>query len=48
MTSDKLEAWVDPKPSESDYSQFDIIKATQYGAIDRCKALIDAGDPNII
>lgn len=30
-------------PVESDYSGFDIVKATQYGAIGRVKELIEAG-----
>lgn len=34
---------VKPVPPEIDYSNFDIIKATQYGAIDRVKELIEQG-----
>ncbi len=30
-------------PVEHDYSGFDIVKATQYGAIGRVKELIEAG-----
>ncbi|XP_076063754.1 palmitoyltransferase Hip14 [Oratosquilla oratoria] len=30
-------------PNESDFSTFDIVKATQYGALERCKELIDSG-----
>lgn len=30
----------DPKP---DTSQFDIVRATQYGAFDRCKQIIESG-----
>lgn len=30
-------------PIEHDYSGFDIVKATQYGALSRVKELIDAG-----
>ncbi|XP_042222045.1 palmitoyltransferase ZDHHC17-like [Homarus americanus] len=29
--------------NESDFSTFDIVKATQYGAIERCKELIEGG-----
>ena len=28
---------------DEDYSKFDIVKATQYGAFDRCKELIESG-----
>jgi ankyrin repeat protein len=30
-------------PVETDYSTFDIVKATQYGAIDRCRQIIEEG-----
>lgn len=30
-------------PIEHDYSGFDIVKATQYGAITRVRELVDAG-----
>ncbi|KAB7496503.1 Palmitoyltransferase Hip14 [Armadillidium nasatum] len=29
--------------SETDFSTFDIVKATQYGALERCKELVEAG-----
>ncbi|XP_046394667.1 palmitoyltransferase Hip14 isoform X3 [Ischnura elegans] len=29
--------------TEHDYSGFDIVKATQYGALERCKEIIEAG-----
>lgn len=32
-----------PPPPDLDYSEFDIVKATQYGAIARVKELVDAG-----
>lgn len=32
-----------PAPAERDYSGFDIVKATQYGAFSRVKELVEAG-----
>ncbi|KAJ2950335.1 hypothetical protein O0L34_g8565 [Tuta absoluta] len=32
-----------PPPPERDYSGFDIVKATQYGAVSRVKELVEAG-----
>lgn len=32
-----------PPEPEPDYSKFDIVKATQYGAIDRCREIIEGG-----
>lgn len=32
-----------PYSSSNDYSQFDIVKATQYGAFDRCFELVEGG-----
>lgn len=32
-----------PLPFVEDYSNFDIVKATQYGLLERCKELVEAG-----
>ncbi|KAJ8299433.1 hypothetical protein KUTeg_023493, partial [Tegillarca granosa] len=31
------------QPSQDDYKNFDIVRATQYGVFERCKELIEAG-----
>nr|XP_028584636.1 palmitoyltransferase ZDHHC13-like [Podarcis muralis] len=33
----------DVLPFAEDYSNFDIVKATQYGLLDRCQELVEAG-----
>jgi hypothetical protein len=32
---------------DEDYTKFDIIKATQYGAFDRCRELIESGEADV-
>merc|ERR1712106_990368 len=34
-------------PNDSDFSSFDIVKATQYGALERCRELIEGGNYDI-
>jgi palmitoyltransferase len=44
---DKLDPYISQEPSslpiEHDYSGFDIVKATQFGAIARVRELVEAG-----